>query len=71
MSFVGWAFLGNGAVVLRDQGTNMILNLFGGTTVNAARGIAQNVNNAVQSFVNNYYAGNPARKSQNLKLQIS
>lgn len=54
MSFVGWAFLGNGAVVLRDQGTNMILNLFGGTTVNAARGIAQNVNNAVQSFVNNF-----------------
>ena len=54
LSFVGWAFLGNGAVVLRDQGTNMILNLFGGTTVNAARGIAQNVNNAVQSFVNNF-----------------
>lgn len=54
MSFVGWAFLGNGAVVLRDQGTNMILNLFGGITVNAARGIAQNVNNAVQSFVNNF-----------------
>lgn len=54
MSFVGWAFLGNGAVVLRDQGTNMILNLFGGTTVNAARGIAQQVNNAVQSFVNNF-----------------
>lgn len=54
MSFVGWAFMGNGAVVLRDQVTNMILNLFGGTTVNAARGIAQNVNNAVQSFVNNF-----------------
>lgn len=54
LSFVGWAFLGNGAIVLRDQGTNMILNLFGGTIVNAARGIAQNVNNAVQSFVNNF-----------------
>lgn len=54
MSFVGWAFLGNGAMVLRDQGTNMILNLFGGTIVNAARGIAQNVNNCVISFVNNF-----------------
>lgn len=54
LSFVGWAFLGNGAVVLRDQGTNMLLNLFGGTTVNAARGVAQNVNNAVQSFANNF-----------------
>lgn len=54
MSFVGWAFLGNGAVVLRDQGTSMILNLFGGTVVNAARGIGQSVNNAVQGFVNNF-----------------
>ena len=54
MAFVGWAFLGNGAVVIRDQGTNMILNLFGGTTINAARGIAQNVNNAVITFANNF-----------------
>ena len=54
MSFVGWAFLGNGAMVLRNQGTNMILNLFCGTAVNAARGVAQNVNNAVLSFVNNF-----------------
>lgn len=54
MSFVGWAFLGNGAIVTRDQGTNMILNLFGGTPVNAARGIAQSVNNAVLGFVNNF-----------------
>lgn len=54
MSFVGWAFLGNGAITLRDQGTSMILNLFGGTIVNAARGIAQQVNNAVASFANNF-----------------
>lgn len=54
MSFVGWTFLGNGAVVLRDQGLNMILNLFGGTTVNAARAISQSVNAAVQSFANNF-----------------
>lgn len=53
-SFIGWAFLGNGAVVLRDQGTDMILNLFGGPPVNAARAIAQIVNNAVQSFANNF-----------------
>lgn len=54
LSFVGWTFLGNAAVLLRDQGTNMLLNLFGGTTVNAARGVAQSVNNAVQSFANNF-----------------
>ncbi len=52
--FVSWAFLGNGSVWLKDQGINMIMNLFGGTTVNAARGIATSINNAVQSFTNNY-----------------
>lgn len=54
MSFVGWAFLGNGAVVLRDQGTDMILNFFGGTPVNAARAVAQTVNGAIQSFANSF-----------------
>lgn len=54
MSFIGWAFLGNGAVVLRDQGTDIILNFFGGTPANAARAIAQIVNNAVQGFANNF-----------------
>ena len=54
MSFIGWAFLGNGAVVLRDQGTDMILNFFGGTPVNAARAIAQIVNSATQGFANNF-----------------
>ncbi len=54
MAFVSWAFLGNGAVVLKDQGINMIMNLFGGTVVNAARGISQSINNAVQSFTNNF-----------------
>ena len=54
ISFIGWAFLGNGAVVLRDQGTDMILNYFGGTPANAARAIAQIVNSAVQGFANNF-----------------
>lgn len=54
LGFIQWAFLGNGAVVLREQGISMILNLFTGTTVNAARGIAQSVNGAVASFTQNY-----------------
>ena len=52
LTFVGWAFLGNGAGTLRDQGTTMIMNLFGGTIINAARGIAQNMNGAVSAFAN-------------------
>ena len=46
--------LGNGAVVLKEQGISIILNLFMGTTINAARGLANSVNGAVSSFVNNF-----------------
>ena len=35
---------------LKDQGSNIILNLFGGTTVNAARGIAMQVNGIISNF---------------------
>ena len=52
--FVGWAFLGNGAVVLKEQGTNILLNIFCGPVVNAARGIAMQVNTAVYNFVSNF-----------------
>ncbi len=58
--FSGWAFLGNGVVVLKDQGSNILLNLFGGPVVNAAQGIAMQVNSAVYSFVSNFMiASNP------------
>lgn len=52
--FIGWAFWGNGMVVLKDQGTNVLLNLFCGPAVNAARGVAMQVNNAVYGFVQNF-----------------
>lgn len=52
--FIGWAFWGNGVVVLKDQGTNMLLNIFGGPSINAARGICMQVNAAVYSFVDNF-----------------
>lgn len=59
-SFSGWAFLGNGVVVLKDQGTGILLNIFGGPVVNAAQGIAMRVNAAVYSFVSNFMqASNP------------
>lgn len=52
--FIGWAFLGNGVIVLKDQGTNILLNLFCGPTVNAARGLAMQVNSAIYNFVLNF-----------------
>lgn len=53
-SFAGWNFIGAASAVLRDQGGNVVINLFCGPTVNAARGIAFQVNNAVSGFVQNF-----------------
>lgn len=52
--FAGWNFIGAASGVLRDQGGNIIINLFFGPTVNAARGIAVQVNAAVVGFINNF-----------------
>ncbi|MDD4608985.1 MAG: oligosaccharide flippase family protein [Bacteroidaceae bacterium] len=54
VSFAGWNFIGSSAVVLRSQGINIAVNIFFGPAVNAARGIAEQVNMAVGSFLNNF-----------------
>lgn len=55
-SFAGWNFIGSVSALLRDAGGNVVLNLFFGPMVNAARGVSQQVNNAVFGFVNNFLA---------------
>ena len=52
--FAGWNFVGAASAILRDQGGNIVINLFNGPAVNAARGIAIQVNNAVTGFVTNF-----------------
>ena len=52
--FAGWNMLGELAWVFTGQGVNIILNLFFGPAVNAARGLAEQVNGAVSRFVNNF-----------------
>lgn len=52
--FAGWNFIGASSAVLRDQGGNMIINLFFGPSVNAARGVAMSISNAVTGFVTNF-----------------
>ncbi len=54
LGFSGWNFIGSSAGILRDQGVNVLLNIFCGPVVNAARGIANQVNLAVSSFVNSF-----------------
>ena len=54
-SFAGWAMNGNLAVMGYTQGLNILLNLFFGPSVNAARGIAVQVQSAVSQFFNNFF----------------
>lgn len=49
-AFTGWNFIGGTALVLKDQGVNVLLNLFFGPIVNTARGLSSTVSNAVCSF---------------------
>lgn len=53
LSFSGWDLYGNASVMLRTQGVTVLLNLFFGPIVNAASGIATQVQGAVMSFSNN------------------
>lgn len=53
-SFSGWSFLGAFAVMMTNQGVNIVLNLFFGVVLNAAMGITNQVGNAVNHFVSNF-----------------
>lgn len=52
--FIGWNFLGSTATVLSKQGINVLLNIFFGIIVNAGRGVAVQVDNAVNQFINSF-----------------
>lgn len=54
LSFAGWNLWGNLAAALFTQGVNIVLNMFFGPVVNAARGIAVTVQSAVQQFAVNF-----------------
>ena len=52
--FAGWSLFGNLSAVLFGQGLNILLNVFFGPVVNAARGVAVQVQGAIQQFVGNF-----------------
>ena len=54
MGFSGWSFFNNSAFILNNQGVNMLMNVYFGVVVNAARGIAVQVENSVLQFVNSF-----------------
>ena len=60
-AFAGWNFLGSGAYMLNTQGINQLMNLFFGVGMNAARGVADKVEQVVRQFATNIaLALNPA-----------
>ena len=54
ISFAGWTLTGNIAVVGYTQGLDIILNLFFGAIVNAARGVSMQVQSAARMFCSSF-----------------
>lgn len=54
LSFAGWNFFAQGALIVNTQGVTLLINMFFGVAVNAARGIATQINNIANQFVNNF-----------------
>lgn len=52
--FAGWNFFAQGACQLNSSGVNLLINIFFGVALNAARGIANQVNGAVCQFTSNF-----------------
>jgi len=52
--FSSWNFIGSTATVLNTQGINLLVNIFFGVAMNAARGVALQVDNAINTFVQNF-----------------
>ena len=53
-SFAGWSFIGNTAGLMKNEGVNVVINTFFGASINAARGIAMQVNGMVMQFISNF-----------------
>lgn len=53
-TYAFWSLTGSTANLLATHGQNILLNIFFGPSVNAARGIAIQVQNAIQQFSTNF-----------------
>lgn len=58
-NIAGWSLFGNIAGVFYTQGLNVLLNMFFGPIVNAARAIAVTIQGVVTGFVSNFQGIKP------------
>lgn len=54
LGFAGWSLWGNTAAVMAGQGLNLLLNLFFGPAMNAARAVSVQVQSVLMQFANNF-----------------
>lgn len=54
VKFSGWNFFGAASSMFMEQGINVLMNMFFGVIVNAASGIAMQLNAVLENFVNNF-----------------
>ena len=52
--FAGWNFIGSTAALMRDQGVNIVINVFTSPAVNAARAVAMRLNGLIGQFTGNF-----------------
>lgn len=82
IAFSGWDSLGNISAIINVHGVTILLNIFLGTTINAARGVANTVNSTISQFVSGfitaaepqlakYYAVNDMVRFEKLIFNIS
>ena len=55
VSYSGWNLFGSLSGIVKGQGLNILLNMFFNPAVNAARGIAFQINAAITQFFSNFY----------------
>lgn len=54
-SIMGWNVVGTAVYAINDSGVNVLLNLFFGPIVNAARAVSMQVNGAINNFSSNFF----------------
>jgi O-antigen/teichoic acid export membrane protein len=82
LSFSGWTVFSSFTFMMRNQGLNLVLNAFFGPVVNAARGVAYQIQSAIMGFIQNIptaarpqivesYAKQEYERSKQLMFSIS
>lgn len=64
-SFTGWNLFGSFSHIFKEQGINMLLNVFFGPTINAARGIAYQISGGLTQFYSNFQIASRPQIIQN------